>query len=39
MARGYGSGANQTVKADSGKSQEPAKKVISGKDLRSGSKN
>lgn len=26
MARGFGAGANQTVKADSSKSQEPSKK-------------
>lgn len=26
MARGFGAGANQVVKADNGKSQEPSKK-------------
>jgi hypothetical protein len=36
--RGYESGANNVVKADKPKGQAPAKKVISGKDLRSGSK-
>jgi hypothetical protein len=38
MARGFGAGANQVVQADSGKSQEPSKKVIEGNDLRSGKK-
>jgi len=36
MSRGFQAGANQSVKADNGKSQTPSKKVISGKDLRSG---
>ncbi len=30
MAKGFGAGANQMVKADNGKSQEPSKKVAKG---------
>jgi hypothetical protein len=30
MARGFGAGANQNVKADNGKSQEPSKKNAGG---------
>lgn len=36
--RGFGAGANQVVKADNAKGQEPSKKVITGTDLRSGKK-
>ena len=38
MARGFGAGANQVVKADTSKSQDPGKKVIQGSDLRTGNK-